>query len=141
MKKSLIIAALSLLVSLVGCGPKPDPTPEIKIDVTGEWELTGVTTKSAKIGDVTVNVYMSFAADGTFVLYQQIGQGRFRTFDGNWTLEGSLLSGKYSSGDPWAASYEVTQEGDTMSLAAVDLTEVDTYRKTTIPESVKEEAI
>ena len=72
----LILAAilLSALVSFSSCKKE-----ENTLDVKGEWELTEVkmATKSALVGAETVTVYVKLSEDGTFAMYQMVGDGRF----------------------------------------------------------------
>lgn len=137
MKRMLIAACLLLLAA--ACGKDPEPGPA-KADIVGEWQLTGAATKATVAGQ-TVNVYVAFTADGKFELYQQLGQGWYQYYSGTWALsDGNILSGQYSDGNPWGSEYAVEQNGNTMTLttAAGEGRETDTYTKTTIPDSVKE---
>lgn len=148
MKKTLYIITLAMaLFVMAGCKktPKPDPVPA----VVGEWQLSNIEVKSVSYAGETVDVYVAFmeekAEDGTvvrtFELYQMVGQGRFRKYTGKWTLEGNILSGTYSSNKkPWGSDYEISVEDSTLKLTSVNTGEVDTYQKTTIPDTVKLEA-
>ena len=132
MRKFMIIAAACLL--LCGCGGKK---PVENLSVVGEWELTSVSTKSAKVGNTTVNVYISFTESGTFELYQMIGEGRYTAFDGTYTLTENILTGKYSNGNSWGSVYEVSKNGENLVLSVQGGIEIDTYKKSSIPDSVK----
>ena len=137
MKKLFLMAACAL--ALLACNKTPDdptPTPE-SINVVGEWQLSNISTK-ATIGGQTVNVYVSFTQDGKFELYQQLGTGWYKYFDGTWKLNGKELSGSYSNGKAWGSAYTVTQSGNTLTLTTASGKETDTYTKTTIPDSVKQ---
>ena len=105
-------------------------------DLVGQWELTGITTKSVTFGGQSISVYLDFQNSSSFDLYQMIGEGRYTKFSGTFSLSGNVLSGKYSSGKSWGASYEVAIDGNRMTLKVKDGTESDTYTKTTIPSSV-----
>ena len=106
-KRFLIIAVAAL--ALAGCkGHRVEPSKAI--DVTGEWELTSITTRGASIGGTPIAVYISFTAE----------------------------SGTYESGKPWGSVYTVAMEGDQMTLTTNGGSETDTYRKTTIPQAVKD---
>ncbi|MBP5218163.1 MAG: lipocalin family protein [Bacteroidales bacterium] len=136
MIKRLIILAVAAL-ALVGCkGHGDDPVKAL--DVTGEWELTSIVTRSASIGGTPIAVYINFTAEKTFDLYQKIGEGRYTHFKGTYQLSGESLSGTYDNGKTWGSVYTVAIEGDQMTLTTTGGTEADTYRKTTIPQSVKE---
>ena len=48
-----------------------------------------------------------------------------------------MLTGSYSDGKKWGATYEVGLEGDILTLTTVsDKPETDTYKRTTIPQDV-----
>lgn len=118
-------------------GGKKEDNP---VDITGEWELSKVETKSVKIGDESVTVYVKFDG-GTFTLYQVLGKGRPRKYTGTYTLSDNLLSGKYSDGSNWGSSYTVSASGSTLNLAQTGGKEIDSFRKTTIPQDIVDKAI
>lgn len=128
----LILAAilLSALVSFSSC-KKEEKTSDVK----GEWELTDVkmATKSALVGAETVTVYVKFSEDGTFAMYQMVGDGRFVAFSGSWKLAGSTLSGTYADGTSWASSYEVSVDKSTLTMTTEDGLDVFVYKACTIP--------
>lgn len=126
----LVAALLSALVSFSSC--KKD---EKTLDVKGEWELTDVkmSTKSALVGAETVTVYLNLAEDGSFAMYQMVGDGRFVTFSGSWKLAGSTLSGTYADGTSWASAYEVSVEKSTLTMTTEDGLDVFVYKACTIP--------
>lgn len=128
----LILAAilLSALVSFSSCKKE-----EKTLDVKGEWELTEVkmATKSALVGAETVTVYVKFSEDGTFAMYQMVGDGRFVAFSGSWKLAGSALSGTYADGTSWASSYEVSVDKSTLTMTTGDGLDVFVYKACTIP--------
>lgn len=131
-----IVLAFAVLAAVVSCGKKA----EKPLDITGEWNLTRVETKATTIGDQSVDVYVSFASDNTFEIYQMLGTGRYRKFSGTWTLTEKTLDGKYSDGTLWGSTYEVEIAEDVMTLSSAS-GEVSTYKKSSIPDSVKSNAI
>ena len=131
-----IVLAFAVLAAAVSCGKKGEKA----LDITGEWNLTRVETKATTIGDQTVDVYVSFASDKSFEIYQMLGTGRYRKFSGTWTLTEKTLDGKYSDGTLWGSSYEVEISEDVMTLSSAS-GEVSTYKKSSIPDSIKNEAI
>ena len=140
MKKFYMIAALALLCLVTtGCpdDPKDDP-----LNIVGEWQLSQITTK-ATIGGQTVDVYIAFNEGGSFEMYQMLGTGRYRKFEGTWTLLEKVLSGSYTGGGTWASSYNVEMDEGrtTLTLTFLDGSETDTYRKQAIPEDVKNSAL
>lgn len=145
MKRFFSIAALLLLcVIATGCPDKPDDSdPKEKLDITGEWQLTQLTTKAVQVGDQTVDVYIAFTSAGNFDLYQMLGTGRYRHYTGFWTLIGETLTGSYTGGASWASSYTVSlDQGKTqLVLITADGSEVHTYRKQSIPQDVTANAV
>lgn len=140
MKRLYMIAALALLCLVTTACPN-DPKEDI-LDITGEWQLSQISTK-ATIGGQTVNVYIAFKEGGSFEMYQMLGTGRYRKFEGSWTLLEKVLSGSYTGGGTWASSYNVTMDEGrtTLTLTTLDGSETDTYRKQAIPEDVKNSAL
>lgn len=134
-----MMAALAVLAAFTACGGSKEEKP---LDITGEWNLVNVQTKSATLGDQAVDVYISFSEDKSFTMYQMIGTGRYRKYSGTWILSGTTLSGKYSDGKPWGSSYEVelSSSGTRLTLTS-DSGEVDTYQKASIPTDVTGNAI
>lgn len=132
-----ILYMLAAVLTLASCGDRNGGQNGNKTELTleqklyGQWHSTSVA--------IDADIYMSFAEDGTFELYQQIGEGAYRLYRGSWNLEESLLTGKYNDGEDWAAGYEVSIEGSTLSLTSVnDAAEESLYEKSEIPERVKE---
>ena len=136
MKKIILFAFAALM--LAACGKTDKPSD---VSVTGEWELKSITTKSAKLGDLTIDVYVGFKADGSFELFQNKGEGHYRKYTGKYKLENSVLSGSYSDGKAFGTTYDVTVEGETLTLAPVGTGEVQTFKKSSIPQSVRDNAL
>lgn len=147
MKKLFALAAV--LLTIAACGGKdnpdtPSPTPggggggssTTKLDVTGSWELNNVETK-VSVGSVNVSVYISFTSDGSFTLYQKIGEGRYTRFTGTYTVSAdNKLSGKYSNNAAWGP-YTAAMASGKLTLTSAGGKEVDTYTKiSSIPTSV-----
>lgn len=86
----------------------------------GIWHLSSIDgdpvgTKSFSDSQ-GLSVWIEFKAD-SFDLYQRASQNvSYSHYSGTWSLAGKVLSGKYSDGTPWSSTYEVTLEGDTLTL-------------------------
>lgn len=129
-----IIFIISILALLCGC------MPEAKVlDITGEWRLTDLElTKSVQIGNEEVDVYISYSVDNTFEMWQFLGAGRYEYFSGTWALTEDILTGKYTDGTNLGNVYKVTCEADILTMTAtVNSSDIYTYSRTTIPESIK----
>ena len=128
---------LMLIISLVMVSCKEEQ-PKV-LDITGQWELADIVdTKSVQIGSETVEIYIDFKADNTFELWQKLGEGRHRKHEGTWTLTESVLTGKYSDGKAWGASYEVSIEDGTLVMSEQKAgMQTYIYHSCTIPSSLK----
>ncbi len=128
---------LMLIISLVMVSCKEEK-PKV-LDITGQWELADIVdTKSVQIGSETVEIYIDFKADNTFELWQKLGEGRHRKHEGTWTLTESVLTGKYSDGKAWGASYEVSIEDGTLVMSEQKAgMQTYIYHSCTIPSSLK----
>lgn len=107
----------------MGCKKENKNAP---IDIIGTWELMDIKTKSVQIGEETVEVKMTFKADNTFTLEQKLGDGRFQPYSGTWQLTENKLTGKYSDGKAWGAGYEVSREGDVLTMTP-DIADAESY--------------
>ena len=141
-KRLFIFAAAVMMIGLSGCHKhnEVDENEILKAGIQGCWELTSVTTKSASVGNVTVDVYIEFLAPDAMTLYQKIGEGRYTKFTGTYTLAEKQLSGTYTSGNKktWGP-YDATldDEAGILTLALPEKTEKDVYKKIeSIPSAV-----
>jgi len=130
MKNRIILfAVISLL--LTACGNEKENKV---LDITGQWELIEIQTKSAQIGDAVIEVYIDFKKDNTFDLWQKLGEGRHEKLSGTWALSDNILSGKYDDKKDWGTSYDVSIEsGNLIMVENKTGTEKCIYSKCTIP--------
>ncbi len=137
MKRVIVLMlALASLLAFSSC-KKSDKA----VKVFGDWELNDVqfVTKSAVVGSETVSVYVRFTKDNTFYLWQMLGEGRYASFAGQWTLSGNVLSGTYSNGKSWSCQYEVSGGKNTITLTSLpDRNDSFTYQSCTIPAELLE---
>lgn len=125
MKKTLYIILAAALCLLTSC--KKEMTLAEKM--VGDWHCPATS--------IDAEIYVTFTAEGTFSLYQQIGEGAFRLYNGTYSLAGTVLSGKYNDGTPWGASYEVTSSDDNLiTLTAEGVSETYSRVNGSIPEGV-----
>lgn len=130
MKKILYI--ISALLLFISCTEKDGGKTELTLQqkLCGDWHSTSLA--------IDADIYISFAEDNTFELYQQIGEGAHRLYRGTWNLEGDILTGKYNDGEDWAAAYLITIEGNTLTLTSQnDAAETAVYEKEEIPVEIK----
>ena len=106
MNRIIKILIASVLICLAA---SCDKAPETDIAIVAEWhliEMTGMDAASLP------QVYIDFKADKTFEMYQKVGEGRFRKYDGTYLVTESLVTGEYSDGESWGSGYTVSFEGD-----------------------------
>lgn len=137
--KRLVICLTAILFALVSCGEKDSSKKSSKTNVEGQWQLMDAlfSTKSAVIGDETITVYIEFVKDGSFSMWQQLGEGRFHTYTGTWSLSDNILTGKYSDGKSWGSGYSVSIDGDKLTMESLpDASDVFVYSRCTIPSTL-----
>lgn len=121
MKKILyILAAICMLASCEKVNDGTE-TPAENDPIVGDWHCTS--------SAIDAEIYVSFNADKTFVLYQQIGDGAYRVYNGTYDLQGQeggstqTLTGTYNDGSSWGSGYELVMGENSMTLTASGITE------------------
>ena len=132
-----LLLALSVAFASISCGETGSDGPVVSDQIVGEWHLVSVS------GLNTVpQVYVEFGQDLSFELYQKVGEGRYRKYEGTYAVAGAIVSGKYSDGEKWGSEYEATFEGGQLVLTAQNgSAEVCKYEKKALSESDKADAI
>ena len=126
--KILSLVALSLVL-MTACKNK-DNNKGDKDAVVGEWSLMSWNEEAPEF-----HVYISFAADGSFAIYQQVWSLDYELFTGTYTIKGDTLKGTYADGSKWASGYKFAKTDNTLTLVdSVDVTSV--YEKCAIPEEI-----
>ena len=101
--------------------------------VVGDWRLAYINGKEA----TGVEVFLSIVKGGSFTLYQRSGSAGLVTFTGTWTYTAAtkVLSGVYSDGTAWGASYyaSITDEGMLKLVNTANENEVAIYQTSTLP--------
>lgn len=140
-----IFKMLSLAVAVlfaVACGEKNNPS-DGPVSVGGwdnleqEWKLVSVDGVANDF-----SVYIKFEG-GIFALYQQVYTWDYQFFEGEYSIDGGVLSGTYFDGGEWKTSYTggVSDDGKFLTLKSNDTTPVTyIYEACTIPEEVMNEA-
>lgn len=122
--KKIIYMITAVLCLITSC------TKELPLQdkMIGDWHCSAAS--------LDAEIYVTFTTDKTFALYQQIGEGAFRVYNGTWSLEETMLNGQYNDGTPWATEYTVTIDGDNMTLTAEGIAESYSRINEGIPEEV-----
>ena len=137
--KMLSLAAAVLFA--VACGEKKD-NPNGPVNVGGwdnleqEWKLVSVDGVANDF-----SVYIKFES-GLFALYQQVYTWDYKFFEGEYSIDGGVLSGTYFEGGDWKTSYTggVSEDGKYLTLKSKEETPVTyLYEACTIPEEIMNE--
>lgn len=135
--KILAVALLSLMV-LCGCEPNNNGNKQTSA-VVGEWHI-----ESWDNAAPAFDVYLTFAEDGTFTIYQQIYTLNYEYYEGIYTYNpDTSLSGVYADGTPWECTYKVSvsEDGSQLTLESVETVAITSvYFKEAVPEEIKAEA-
>ena len=120
--------AFAAVLAFASCVKSED---SIIKEIAGDWYYETVEA------DTPVQVYVSFAKDMTFELYQKVGDGAFRKYTGTYTFDGTLLDGVYSDKAPWKEAKSVTIDGDSLTAVGVKTGETITYVRKLVPATVR----
>ena len=123
----ILFAAASIL-ALASCVKSEEALVK---KLSGDWYYETVES------DVPVQVYVSFAKDMTFQLFQKVGDGAFRRYIGTYTFDGTLLDGVYSDKTEWKEAKTVTIDGDVLTALGVKTGETITYVRKLVPATVR----
>lgn len=138
-----VCAVVMLAVAGVSCSKKGNDGGDggVAIQPNG-WMLISWNEDTTLFG----RVYLELGTD-RFTLYQQIGNltsAGYVSYTGTCRMtadseNGTILSGTYSDGEPWAHSYRVESMTDTeLRLVSLDEQIESVYERVVIPDYVKE---
>ena len=137
--KNILYPVLAIFLAFVcaACS-KQDSAPSL--DISGEWHLVS----AGDLPMASIDVYVSFGK-GTFDLYQMLGEGRYRHYGGTYSVQGDVMTGQSSDGEPLGGgSYTVSLESDNSTLTLIpqnDPDEISVYEHAVIPNEVIGNAI
>lgn len=114
--------------------PAESPTPPIgdadTSTIAGDWQLT-----SWCGAEPSFDVYLSITEDGVVTLYQRMTSRLWETYYSTVEFENGIISGIYTDGVAWGASYNVTMSENTMTWTdTTDSTDVSVYTRCTLPD-------
>ena len=135
-----ILMLLCVAFLSISCGGKKGSDgPQVSSAIIAEWHLVSV---SGIASSAVPQVYISFAADGTFEMYQKVGSVmRYRKYDGTYTVSGNVVAGKYKDGETWGSDYAVSFDGELLVMTAKNGSEeVCKYEKKALSPSDKANA-
>lgn len=139
MKIFKMLSLAAVLLFAVACGEKNGPSGGTSVagwdNIEQEWKLVSVDGVANDF-----SVYIEFNG-GTFALYQQVYSWDYVFYEGEYSIDGGVLSGSYFDGSSWKTSYTGGVSEDGKFLTLKDATPVTyVYEACKIPENVKEEA-
>jgi hypothetical protein len=136
--KMLSLAAVVLFAVACNNGKGPDaPTVGGFEKIENEWKLVSVDGVANDF-----SVYIKFES-GAFALYQQVYTWDYKFYEGEYSVDGGVLSGSYFDGGDWKTSYTggVSEDGKFLTLKSKETTPVTyVYEACIIPEEVMNEA-
>ncbi|MBR2866121.1 MAG: lipocalin family protein [Alistipes sp.] len=129
--------AVAILMVVTGCGETTSTGDTFKpgdvSKIVNEWQLIEWGGAEAQF-----DVYIKF--DGANVVLYQRFAADYEKYEGTYTLNGKVLSGKYTDGKDFGPyDAEVSADGKTLRLHKDDVMGV--YAATTIPAWVKDFAV
>lgn len=141
MKIFKMLSLVAAVLFAVACGEKvntPDgPSVGGFENIENEWKLVSVDGVANDF-----SVYIKFEG-GIFALYQQVYTWDYQFFEGEYSIDGGVLSGTYFDGGDWKTSYTggVSEDGKFLTLKSKETTPVTyVYEACTIPQEVYDEA-
>ena len=141
MKIFKMLSLVAAVLFAVACGEKVNnpngPSVGGFENIENEWKLVSVDGVANDF-----SVYIKFEG-GIFALYQQVYTWDYQFFEGEYSIDGGVLSGTYFDGGEWKTSYTggVSDDGKFLTLKSNDTTPVTfIYEACTIPEEVMNEA-
>lgn len=130
-----ILTAIATMMLSASC---QKDTNRLLDTLVGDWHY------SAEESGVKEDIWISFAADGTFLLYQKVGDGPYWLSTGEFSLDSQtkVLTGVYSDRYPWKYSYKIAAGAKSLTMAAVESdTHIMVYDRASVPAEVSEKAL
>jgi hypothetical protein len=119
-------------------GKNDVPTGNLE-KIVNEWRLDSVNGVEAEF-----TVYLHLKDDSSFDMYQMVYTNQYQFYQGTYTLTKNVLAGSYLGGKTWKCDYKVSISEDEQQMTLVSVEDESitcVYEATTIPESVKSEAV
>lgn len=111
------------------------PTPPIggggdTSDIAGTWCLT-----QWRGTEPSFDVYLSITENGIVTLWQRIESREWQRYYSTAVIENGVISGTYTDGVAWGASYNVTLGNETMTwVNTADSGDISVYTRAELPE-------
>lgn len=120
--------------------PPTPPTPPVEggdtSSLAGTWHLT-----QWRGAEPSFDVYLDISEAGVVTLWQKIEHRVWECYYSSANVENGIISGIYSDGVAWGASYYVTVVDSSMTWVDVnDATDISVYTRAELPEGLFEVA-
>lgn len=137
--------AVSLLMLMSACGndnkgdngKTPSNNGVSLGNIEKEWKLVSVNDVEPEF-----SIYMWFDS-GIVGIYQQLYSLDYLFYEGDYSIDGNVISGSYIDGSLWKCSYEgsLSEDGTTLTLVSRETNPITcVYKECTIPQFVIDEA-
>ena len=134
MKKFLAIFVVALL-AFVGCDKNKEKSVAGSTDIDGQWHLVEWNGEAPEF-----EVYVEYKA-GEFDIYQQVYSLYYEHFEGDYVINGDVVTGSYNGGSKWACGYKYEVSGNQLVMYSQENTSVKSvYEKCEIPQTIVDEA-
>lgn len=116
--------------------PPTPPTPPVEggdtSSVAGTWHLT-----QWRGAEPSFEVYIDITEEGVVTLWQKIEHREWKCYLSSAAIENGIISGVYSDGVAWGASYYVTVAESSMTWVDVsDSADISVYTRSELPENL-----
>ncbi len=106
-------AAVIALISAVSCTEPTKSNENVAYAaIEGEWHMTSWSGEMSE----SIDLYVKFDADRTFVLYQKLKTQYFVKYAGQYSIADNVLTGVYDDDKPFNSSYNVDFNSDNTRL-------------------------
>lgn len=135
MKKYLyLLFTAAIVLFAAGCSNDDDGPNGVNSGVVGEWHLTQWSQQEPRDFDV----WIELLSDGTFQTFERVETSAYVKFYGDYAVDGARLSGRYHTGETWSYAFELSSDGNTLTMTTDKASEVNVYTRTKIPAEVRD---
>lgn len=131
---NILMAAVAVLFA-VGCQKEESQLKEMLV---GDWHYSGTEQ------GVDEDVWLSFSANGTFDIYQKMGDGVHWHSAGRYSInaESKVITGVYDDNTKWADDYKFSVSGSTLVMKGVNNESYSvSYSRGNLPDEVVDKAL
>ena len=129
-----VFVALAAVIFVAGCQGMGQKAVD---QLVGEWHYQG------SENGVPEDIWIAFNPDMTFELYQNVGEGAYRSIAGSYSVDAArkMISGLYEDNYPWRYDYKFEVGSDSLTLSVESDGYSVKYTRKAIPSSVRQMSI